>query len=292
MARADPFDAQAAASPLRLLLTGLATFASGLLLLAALLYFGPALAERLALATLGETASAPAYETAFMAALFGVMLLIALAGGAASGVRPLALGRRKRIMLPLGLFVGAFGIAVATAYAGFAGSLEPQGFGVTSSWLLGGAAVILLQTGAEEVYFRGWLQPALGRAWGTAPAVLCTAIAFCILHVFAGARAPITLLNLFLGGLLFGVLAARSGGILGAVAAHFAWNATEQLMLGLDPNPGTGSFGSLLDFDLTGPAHWGGSDEGLNASLAMSVALALLLVPLVLAIRRRPVEGD
>ena len=71
------------------------------------------------------------------------------------------------------------------------------------------------------------------------------------------------------------------------VSWNEAWNGTEQLMLGLDPNPGVGSFGTLLDFDLTGPSIWGGSEEGLNASLAMSVALAVLLVPLVLAVRRQ-----
>jgi hypothetical protein len=278
---------RASPSPIRLLTTGLVTYAAGLLVLAALLYFGPPLAEQLALATLWEEASDAAFEAVFMTAIFGIMLLVALAFGAVSKVRPLALGRRKRVQLPLGLFAGVFGVAVATAYAGFAGSLDPQGPGEVSIWLAGGAAVILLQAGAEEVYFRGWMQPALERAWGTTAAVLCTAIAFCILHVFAGARSPVTLVNLFLGGLLFGVLAAKGRGILGAVAAHFAWNGTEQLMLGLDPNPGVGSFGTLLDFDLTGPSIWGGSEEGLNASLAMSVALAVLLVPLVLAVRRQ-----
>jgi membrane protease YdiL (CAAX protease family) len=285
--RSDPTTASSSASPLKLLVTGLATYAIGVMLLAALLEFGIGLAGNLAQAMLGPSGDPAALEALFNVFIFGAMLLIAVVAGLVSGINPLALGRRKRIMLPLGLFAGLFGLSIATAYAGVVGSLQANGLGASSPWLFGGAVVILLQAGAEEVYFRGWLQPALARVWGIAPAVLCSALAFCILHVFGGARSPITLINLFLGGLLFGVLAAQGRGILGAVAAHFSWNATEQLVVGLDPNPGIGAFGTLLDFDLSGPAQWGGSEEGLNASLAMTVALALIIVPLVIAVRRR-----
>ena len=102
-----------------------------------------------------------------------------------------------------------------------------------------------------------------------------------------GARSPLTLLNLVLGGILFGLLALRGGGLLAPIAAHATWNWAEQILLGLDPNPGTGSFGALFDFDLVGPAMWGGSDEGLNASLALSFALVALIVPLALWRRTR-----
>ena len=65
--------------------------------------------------------------------------------------------------------------------------------------------------------------------------LLATAIltthAFAALHLMGGARSPTTLINMFLGGLLFGYLAAYGRGIAGAVGAHFAWNATEQLLL-------------------------------------------------------------
>ena len=97
-----------------------------------------------------------------------------------------------------------------------------------------------------------------------------------------------TLLNLFLGGLLFGLLAARSGGLAAAIAAHFSWNWAEQLLFGLDPNPGIGSFGSILNLELVGSSWWGGSDEGLNASIAMTFALAMLLAPLLILPARTP----
>jgi membrane protease YdiL (CAAX protease family) len=106
------------------------------------------------------------------------------------------------------------------------------------------------------------------------------------LHVLGGARDPLALANLFLGGLAFGLLAARAGGIAPAVGMHLAWNGAEQLVLGLEPNPGVSSFGSIVNLDLVGSAWWGGSTEGLNASVAMMVALLAILVPLVIYRRR------
>ncbi|MET0246329.1 MAG: CPBP family intramembrane glutamate endopeptidase, partial [Sphingomonas sp.] len=81
---------------------------------------------------------------------------------------------------------------------------------------------------------------------------------------------------------------ARSGGIAAPIAAHFAWNGSEQLIFGLDPNPGVGPFGSVLDLDLAGAARWGGSAEGLNASVGMTIALLVVLVPLLIAARPAP----
>ncbi len=109
---------------------------------------------------------------------------------------------------------------------------------------------------------------------GTRAAVPVTAVSFAALHGVAGGIGTMALVNMLLGGLLFGLLAVRGGGIASAFGAHLTWNGVEQLGVGLDPNPGTGAFGALLDLDLSGAAAWGGSAAGLNASRAMAFALA------------------
>ena len=63
------------------------------------------------------------------------------------------------------------------------------------------------------------------------------------------------------------------------IAAHFAWNALEDLGLGLMPNPGTGPFGALRDFDLLGTQLWGGSEAGLAGGVGMTIVLVALLIP-------------
>lgn len=219
--------------------------------------------------------------------IFGLLLAGGLAGGAACGFNAARLGPRPGLRLAEGGAIGLVGFLVATAFAAVAGILHRLDGGTSAGLFAGATALVLLQSGSEEIFFRGWLQPVLVRSWG-GWGIVATAVAFAALHLVGGAKAGVTLLNLFLGGLLFGLLAARSGGLAAAIAAHFSWNWAEQLLFGLDPNPGIGSFGSILNLELVGSSWWGGSDEGLNASIAMTFALAMLLAPLLILPARTP----
>lgn len=256
----------------------------GLGLMAAILLAGPSL-----VAPLVPTGwSAPGQEAVFVLALYGAMVVVALAAGAILGLRAAGLGMRPLWHLASGAGLGLLGICLAATFATIAGGLRFASGEGSALMLLLGLVLVLFQAAAEELYFRGWIQPVLARAWGVAPAIGVTALGFAALHMLGAAAAPLSFLNLLLGGLFFGLLAAQGGGLAGAIGAHFAWNGTEQLVFGLDPNPGTGSFGSLLDLDLVGPAAWGGSAEGLNASLAMAMALVVVLVPLAMLARSAP----
>jgi hypothetical protein len=84
-----------------------------------------------------------------------------------------------------------------------------------------------------------------------------------------------------------GLLALRTGGLWAAFAAHGVWNWTESCGVGLDPNPGVGAFGALIDLDLAGPALWSGGEDGLNGSLALTLVLGVIVTVLI-ALRARP----
>ncbi len=223
---------------------------------------------------------APIPLTALLyATIFLPMAAVALGLGMATRTRPAAGIARVR-WSALGLALGIAGLLVAALYARLSGSAVDGQAASVSGALVAGVIIILFQVACEELFFRGWIQPLLTRLAGVAVAVAVTAVLFAGFHVLGGARAPLTLVNLLLGGLWFGLLAWHSRGVLAPIAAHFGWNASEQLLLGLDPNPGVGDFGSVIDWDLTGPTYWGGSDEGLNASIAMTVVLIAFIVPL------------
>ncbi len=265
---------------------GLVILAAAIAACGVVVRFGPLAAEQLVVLIGEGQRTNAAVETLFTLTIFGALLLVASAGSAWARLNPFSLGERPAAMLASGTLVGAAGILAAVMLAKLAGSLGAGSFAANGApTILWGSAMILFAAAAEEVYFRGWLQPALARHYGVPLAILFSSLAFAGLHVMGGARSPATLVNLFLGGLVFGLLAARGRGLAGAVAAHFAWNWTEQIGLGLDPNPGIGSFGALADLELTGAALWGGSDEGLNASIAMTVALLALVVPLAILTR-------
>jgi membrane protease YdiL (CAAX protease family) len=185
-----------------------------------------------------------------------------------------------------GLALGAGGLCVAVATAAAAGSVQP-GQGASGAGVLAGPLVGLFffawQSAGEEYLFRGWMQPVLCARLGPAVGLVTTATAFSLLHLLAGAHRPVAVLNLILGGLMFGLIALRSGGLICAIAAHGAWNWTEACGLGLAPNPGVGPFGTLLDLDLVGRPLWSGGSDALNGSLATTLVLVavtgLLLRP-------------
>lgn len=283
-------DAAAVRKPLTDTIAAPVALVAAVLFCAGFVFFGPGLAQGLIpLLPAGQAENYALIETLFVAVIFGGMIIVALIAGRLMQVNALRMGARPLLALAVGAAIGAAGLLAATGYAALSGALaEGQGGSAGVVMILWGLAIIGVQAGAEEIYFRGWLQPVLQRAWGGAIAVLLTAIAFAGLHIMGGARAPISLLNLFLGGVMFGLLALKGGGIAAALGAHIAWNATEQLAVGLDPNPGTGSFGAAIDYELVGRALWGGSDEGLNASIAMTIALLAIVVPLVMIVRRTP----
>jgi len=239
----------------------------------------PIFAERLMLGLSGPGEPTPALtEVVFSLAVFIPLGVVGIVGARVAGSSALRLGDKPGPQAALGLLLGFCGVAVAALHSLVSNCL---GFGPTGSvssvLFLMGTLLILVQVGAEEIFFRGWLQPVLVARWG-AVGVGIAALAFAVLHLVNGFMQPVSFFNLFLGGLLFGLVSFRNGGIAAAVTAHFAWNWTEALLFGLIPNPGVGGFGAMLNLELSGELLWGGSEEGLNASLGMTAALLALLL--------------
>jgi uncharacterized protein len=227
-------------------------------------------------------ASPIAATAVFFAIIFLPMAIAAIGLGFLTPVPAYGLGERAGYWAGIAALSGVGGLLIAASYSRLSGSaIDGTGAAFAASGLLAGFVLILFQVGCEELFFRGWMQPLIARLATPLVAIAASAVLFAGFHVLGGARAPLTLLNLLLGGIWFGLLAWRSGGVLAPLLAHFGWNASEQLLLGLDPNPGIGDFGALFDWDMAGSPLWGGSDEGLNASIAMTFVLLALIVPLV-----------
>jgi membrane protease YdiL (CAAX protease family) len=223
--------------------------------------------------------------------VFGPLLAIALIGGRVEG-RPVVLQEtRPALALAGGAWAGFVGFGLAAALAALAGAV---GRGSAASGLLVpltmGVSMVTLQATAEEVYFRGWIQPNLCARWGVWLGLAATSLIFAAVHLTGAAGNAWALANLFLAGLCFGLLALRSGGVLAPAGAHAAWNWLESCGLGLAPNPGVGPFGAIVDLDLKGPPLWGGGEDGLNASLPVTLVLlaALALLAALGPLRDQP----
>jgi len=275
MAKAEPFQARPDSRHRPLM--GLASLGAVVLLTLVLLLGVPALfGVLLANPAIAELPGA-LLESAFTLAIFvpiGVAALLAVRFLAI----PVPMGHPPALLAGMGLAMGVVGLALSLALCAIAGTANEgpaatQGFALVLLEMM----LVLLQSGAEELAFRAWLQGDLARRWGTTPAVVVAATAFAALHFVAAASEPISFVNMLLGGLLFGFAYARSGSLLMAWMIHFGWNFAEELLFGLYPNPGSGTFGTLLNIDLRGATLWGGGPEGLNASLSSVVVLTALL---------------
>lgn len=260
---------------------GWAVIVGGLVLALVLLRGGQELSARL------PVEPPAAAIVLFYVALFMPLALLGLILGVIERRPVLRAGRAPLKWSAIGLAVGAGGLVMAFGYIWLNGTVRtmpvevpPLGGTITM-----GLAISVLTVGAEEILFRGWLLSAFQDRVGPALAVVLSAIAFSGFHVLGGAQDPVSLVNLMLGGMWFALLAQRSGGILAPFCAHFGWNVTEELGLGLVPGS---EFGSLFNHDMIGSPLWGGSDEGLNASIAMSVVLIALIVPLLPVFSRSP----
>jgi membrane protease YdiL (CAAX protease family) len=223
--------------------------------------------------------------------ILGLAILDIVVFGALMAVALIAVHREGRPMwrrevygmgaLLGGLAFGFGGFCASTALASLAGAVSVGGgqpFSTPIAPLLLGLLLTAFQSVSEETYFRGWLQPVLCSSWGPWLGLTATSILFAGLHMIAGAHGVLAVFNLLLGGLLFGLLALRSGGLVAPAAAHFAWNWTESGVLGLD----TGPTGRLFDLRLHGQVLWSGGADTMNGSLAMTIVLVALVLTLLM----------
>ena len=224
---------------------------------------------------------------ALQATVFGLFLVAAMFATRLEGRRLWRAGAEPPTDTVMGLACGSTGFCTAVLIAYLAGSVTtgaplPSPVGA----LVLGAALVVFQSVAEEAFFRGWLQPVLCASWGAWAGLLLTAAAFAMLHIIAGAHGLLAVINLFLGGMLFGLLALRTGGLLAPAAAHFAWNWSESGVLGLSPDPS----GSLLTLRLGGTPLWSGGPDTMNGSFATTLVLSALVIGFAVA-RTSPQPG-
>jgi uncharacterized protein len=197
--------------------------------------------------------------------------------------------RARAAWFLFGLGAGAVGFLLALAAAYAIGVVRFISASAVTPQLLTGIAgavgIIGLRSFGEEFFFRAWLQPLLARSWGVPLGLAVTSILFGLVHVASRGVPFVVFVNVTLAGLFFGLLALRTGGLAAPFAAHWAWNAIEQCLFGLVPNPGSDPMGTFIDLDLVGPTMLSGGSDGLNGSLGTTVALLVCVAALGFATR-------
>ena len=251
LARHSQMTADAARRPaLWRLLMGIATIFATLLIWVLLLLaaravftgqgFAAAAAEILAIGSGG-----PAQTILFLLVIagLGVGTLIAAAvwqkRSPASLIGPPAITLRHATIAALVSFLFLGGLAWATLP--LAGPVQPNlPLSIWLIWLLPALVALILQTGSEELLFRGYLQSQLAARTGNQTlAILLPSFLFGFAH-YVPTFPVLAALSYVLLATLFGILAAdltaRTGSIGAAWGFHLSNNALGVLILSPDPS--------------------------------------------------------
>lgn len=155
--------------------------------------------------------------------------------------------------------------------------------------MIGSLAMLAPAAAAEEAIFRGYPIQVIARAGGIPVAVLTTSAAFAAVHGQNPGVGPIALANIFLAGVLLGVVYMRTRSLWAASGLHLGWNWGMGGLFDL-PVSGLGWIDvPMFEPWVTGPDWWNGGrfgpEGGLIGTLVFAGAIAL-------ALRARWLRGD
>lgn len=108
---------------------------------------------------------------------------------------------------------------------------------------------VFVQSSAEELICRGFLYQRLRRSYqNPAVAIVGSSLLFAVLHLLNDGITVLSVLNIFVVGILFSFMVYYMDSIWCAMAMHTAWNFTQNILFGL-PNSGIISPYSVFRLD-------------------------------------------
>jgi membrane protease YdiL (CAAX protease family) len=96
--------------------------------------------------------------------------------------------------------------------------------------ILTGMFAISLGPLMEELFFRGFLYPVVGRRFGLGVAVVITSVAFGLIHAAQLAFAGGLVFIIFLVGIVLTIVRAKTGSVAASFVVHVAYNSTLVIM--------------------------------------------------------------
>jgi len=144
----------------------------------------------------------------------------------------------------------------------------------------------LVQGFAEEILCRGYFMVSLTNSlkgkYSAAIAVAVSSVVFALLHLGNQGVSPLSVLNIVLAGMFFGIYVLRTGNIWGAAAAHSAWNFVQGQIFGMSVS-GVESNAMVFKTTVCEGFEWltGGTfgpEGGMAVTIVMLIAILLVTV--------------
>jgi len=188
----------------------------------------------------------------------------------------------ERAALPAmwGCLAGILVNAAAYLLIVAAGGMKPA-FSTAALAAPGGLVfAVVLFVGAsavEELASRGYPIKVMDEQWNRWGAVLLTSALFAVCHGVNPFANPLGLANIFLAGVILGLVYLKSGSLWAAIGFHFGWNFAAGPLLGSAVS-GYGNFPTLLTNAVSGPDIVSGGGFGVEGSILTTAVTGAVIV--------------
>ncbi len=196
-------------------------------------------------------------------------------------------GNRLR-NIGIGLFFGYIMNALCIALAVFHGDIHLYFEGASFFGLLIIFLVVFMQSAAEELMYRGFIYHRL-KAGYRSPivAIAGNALFFAFVHIFNPGVSLHAIINIVLMGILFSLMVYYFDSLWMAMAAHTAWNYTQNIIFGL-PNSGIVSKFSLFKLEAANARNSFAYDVnfGVEATTVATIVIVITCAIIIFTFRK------
>ena len=186
---------------------------------------------------------------------------------------------RPLLTLAQGHLVGDAMILCIVAGIWIVGGLTAGGYALAFASISSLASIALLlvgfvvQSGTEELLFRGWMLSAIAAKFGTPAGIVVSSLVFTFLH-FDSHATVLFFVNVFLFAVFACAWARRTGNIWGVMGWHAGWNWLRGVGFGLRVTGlDTHMPALLVKLTQSGPVYLTGGAQGCEGCIVCTVVL-------------------
>lgn len=153
-------------------------------------------------------------------------------------------------------------------------------------FLIAALVSVCIQSGAEELVYRGYGLSAVKERYNVIFAVLLNPVIFSLGHIANKGIRAYNLVTIYVIGVCFGIMTVVLDSIWFPVMVHTAWNFTQNMILGL-PNSGIICPRALFTPDAVKGSLFYDAEFGIEGGLPMLILLPVTTAVIVIIAKRR-----
>ncbi len=153
--------------------------------------------------------------------------------------------------------------------------------------LLLGMVFFAFQGTYEELVFRGYLIPHFSKAMGIIGSIILSSFLFMALHGLNPGMTTIPIINLFLAGVVFGIVYYYSGNLLVVGFAHAIWNYAQGFIYGSNVSGLNLNASIFKSPPITNDALLSGGKFGFEGSIITTIVGVVITIVFVFLIRKK-----